>query len=539
MLLKSLLVTILSLSVAVEAAALNKPELRQTIERAMRRCGVPGMAVAVLHKNELVFAEGFGKRNKKDPYTVETVQPIGSVTKAMTATAIGELVAEGKVDWDTTPVTKYLPEFKFKDPILTSQLTFVDLLSHRTGMPNVMINWHIGESRRDLIKRLRYMDGIPRKLGVTAQYNNIMYAVAGEAAAKVAGTSYEDLVLNKVIRPLGLKNTGFSQPTMRKLHPDNYAMPHEALSYEQAEKGEFKTIPLEETYLTYAPAGDAYSNVLDLTRWGKVVMELGKVDGKQVLNDTAIEETLKAHTIMYNGRRGPANGAALTYGMGWMQDSYKGAVFYRHDGALSGYTSDLIVYPDHDLVIASVSNIVGIYQIANYLPKIISETLLDLPKDSSSNIDWIEEIAVPQVKAYYAATAELAQGFLPPKVPNKPATFANNLRAYAGEYSDPQFGTVTIGLETQSTNSSTGAKEVLTFKYSVFNSTLEHYHYDAFVATLENPMVRTKALITFSADPVSGREKEDKKKRPIARMQIQELPLAMGISDKVFKRRRV
>ncbi|KAG0358789.1 hypothetical protein BGX24_005914, partial [Mortierella sp. AD032] len=124
MLLRSIITTILSLSAAVESASLNKPELRATIERAMSRCGVPGMAIAVLHKNELVFAEGFGKRNKDDPYTVETVQPIGSLTKAFTATAIGELVAEGKVDWDTTPVNKYLPEFKFKDPILTSQLTF-------------------------------------------------------------------------------------------------------------------------------------------------------------------------------------------------------------------------------------------------------------------------------------------------------------------------------------------------------------------------------------------------------------------------------
>lgn len=58
--------------------------------------------------------------------------PIGSVTKSFTALAIGELVAEGRMDWDTTSVNTYLPEFELKDPILTSQLTLVDLLSHRT-----------------------------------------------------------------------------------------------------------------------------------------------------------------------------------------------------------------------------------------------------------------------------------------------------------------------------------------------------------------------------------------------------------------------
>ncbi|KAF9135330.1 hypothetical protein BGW39_003437 [Mortierella sp. 14UC] len=460
----------------------------------MRRCGVLGMAVAVLHKNELVFAEGFGKRNKDDPYTIDTVRPIGSLTKALTAMAIGELVAEGKVDWDTTPVSKHLPEFKLKDPIFTSQLTFVDILSHRTNMPNSAINWHNSkEPRRELIKRLRYTDGIPRKLGVTTNYSNIMYAVAGEAAARVAGTSYEDLVLNKVIRSLGLKNTGFSQPTMTSLHSNNYAMPHEALTYEAAVKGEFMTIPLNGIYVSYAPAGDAYSNVLDLVRWGKAVMNLGKVDGKQVLNDTAVEETLKAHILMYNGRRGPEYGATLTYGLGWLQDSYKRAVFYRHN----------------------------------------------LPKDNNSNIDWVEEIAVSEIRTYYSTARKSAQGFLPPKVPNKPATFANNLRDYIGEYSDPQFGTFVIGLETQTTNSSTEAKkEVLTYKYNEFTSTLGHYHYDGFVATLDDALLKFRALITFYADPVSGGEKGDKKKRPIARMQIQELPAGEGISKKVFKRRR-
>ncbi|KAG0281624.1 hypothetical protein BGZ95_001478 [Linnemannia exigua] len=467
------------------------------------------MAIAVLHKNELVFAEGFGKRNKDDPYTVDTIQPIGSLTKAFTATAIGELVAEGKVDWDTTPVSKYLPEFKFKDPILTSQLTFVDMLSHRTNMPNSMINWHNSrEPRRELIKRLRYVEGIPRKLGAIAQYNNIMYSVAGEAAANVAGTSYEDLVISKVMRPLGLNNSGFSTTNMKKNHPDNYAMPFEALSYEAAEKGEFRMFPLNEVYLSYAPAGDAYSNVKDLVRWGKAIMDLGKVDETQVLNGASIDETLKAHTIFYEGRRGPTFGAALTYGMGWLQDSYKGAVFYHHNGAVSGFTSDLVVYPDYDLVIASTSNIVKVSEVADFLPTLIAEILLDLPRNT---IDWIEEVAVPAVKEYYSAVAMIAQGaLLPSKIPNKPATFANNLSAYVGEYSDPQFGSFIIRLETGNNKTTT-----LTYKYNEFTSTLEHYHYDAFVATLDDPLLKFKALINFSAEPISGGDK-DKKKRPIS-----------------------
>ncbi|KAF9350434.1 hypothetical protein BGX26_011398, partial [Mortierella sp. AD094] len=107
--------------------------MNAVLEKAKVDCGIPGMSVAILYKGEIIYAKGFGRRNESgDPFTEETVMPIASVTKAFTSTAIGELVAEGKMDWDKTPVSKYLPEFELQDPVLTSQLTMVDLLSHRT-----------------------------------------------------------------------------------------------------------------------------------------------------------------------------------------------------------------------------------------------------------------------------------------------------------------------------------------------------------------------------------------------------------------------
>ncbi|KAF9910098.1 hypothetical protein EC991_007230, partial [Linnemannia zychae] len=107
-------------------------KLPSVLEKARVDHGVPGLSVAIMHKGKLVFAQGFGKRNSADdPFTEETVSHIASVSKAFTATAIGELVAEGKMEWDTTPVNTYLPEFQLQDPILTSQLTLADLLAHR------------------------------------------------------------------------------------------------------------------------------------------------------------------------------------------------------------------------------------------------------------------------------------------------------------------------------------------------------------------------------------------------------------------------
>ncbi|KAG0328457.1 hypothetical protein BG000_000483 [Podila horticola] len=92
---------------------------------------------------------------------------LGSVTKAFTATAVAEMVAEGELDW-ATPVNTYLPELETTDPILTSQLTLQDLLSHRTVFK---------------------------------------YALAG--------VPLEELVQNKVLKPLGLETSGFTMSESR------------------------------------------------------------------------------------------------------------------------------------------------------------------------------------------------------------------------------------------------------------------------------------------------------------------------------------
>ncbi|KAF9153511.1 hypothetical protein DFQ26_000555, partial [Actinomortierella ambigua] len=101
------------------------------IEEARKGLGIQGMSVAVVHKGEIVYAQGFGKRNDTDPFTPETLTSIASITKGFTAAAIGELVAKKMAKWDV-PVCEYLPEFQLRDRQLTLELTFIDLLSHRT-----------------------------------------------------------------------------------------------------------------------------------------------------------------------------------------------------------------------------------------------------------------------------------------------------------------------------------------------------------------------------------------------------------------------
>ncbi|KAF9192599.1 hypothetical protein BGZ51_005188 [Haplosporangium sp. Z 767] len=463
--------------------------LHDLVDKARIQCGIAGMSVGIFHKGELIFANGFGKRNNKDePFTAKTLAPIGSLTKAFTATAIGELVAEGKMDWDSTPVSKYLPEFELKDPVLTSQLTLTDLLSHRTGLPNLDFAWHkVPFSRRELIKRLRHVDGMPLKLGSKTQYNNIMYAVAGEAAANVAGISYEALVHEKLLTPLGLTNTGFSPMEMVKKQTD-YSMPFGTATLKDAQNGVFEMKPLEDACSTVSPAGDMYSNVLDLVRWGKTILDQGMVDGQQVLNKDCLVETLTPHTISAAPRRGPEFAPAETYGFGWVIDSYKGHVLFTHNGAISGFGSDLTIFPDDDLVIAQLFNMFpACISLDTNLIYHIADTILDLPRTQ----DWLGDVAVKNTKELHSQIAQLIKDSLPGRIPNRPPL--HPLQDYVGTYSHPVFGDISVRLETEP---KTG-DQTLVYRMGLVESKLEHYHFEAFVSKADILMATLERLGVF------------------------------------------
>ena len=117
------------------SAAAPAARLDAYTAQALAAWGLPGVAVAVIHNDSVVFAKGYGVRElgKTQPVTASTVFAIGSTSKAFTAAAIALLVGEGKVKWDD-PVAKHLPEFQLYDPYVTRELTVRDLLTHRSGL---------------------------------------------------------------------------------------------------------------------------------------------------------------------------------------------------------------------------------------------------------------------------------------------------------------------------------------------------------------------------------------------------------------------
>src|SRR5262245_17351210 len=111
------------------------PDLDRWVARAMQTFDVPGIAVAIVKDDAVVIAKGYGVRKLGEPAPVDskTLFGIASNTKAFTATALGLLVEEKKIEWDA-PVIRYLPAFALWDPYVTRELTVRDLLVHRSGL---------------------------------------------------------------------------------------------------------------------------------------------------------------------------------------------------------------------------------------------------------------------------------------------------------------------------------------------------------------------------------------------------------------------
>ncbi|KAG0240692.1 hypothetical protein BGW41_006689 [Actinomortierella wolfii] len=434
------------------------------------------MSVAVVHKGETIYVKAFGKRNNKDPFTLETVGNIASLTKAFTAAAIGELVAERKADW-ATPVNEYVPEFKSKNPYMTAEINFIDLLSHRVGYNPLDLHWfHRTESRSELIKQIRHVEPAA-PLRTKWIYHNIMYAVAGEASGRIEGKSWEEVVRDKILKPAGMKSTGFSTKTM--ITRPNHALPYSAKSFEAAQRGENYQIPPDTSTLPDAPAGDMFSNVIDLVKWAKIMMHQGKLDGKQVLHKETVETVTKGWMAV--------EPAPTAYGLGWLIENYKGHRMINHGGANPGFRSHIALFPDDDFAVVVISN-KEVNNIVSHLPLYIADYVFDLPKTK----DWLFEALVASDKQYYEwLTPASLEWFFPPQIKNKPPT--HKLEDFAGDYVHPYGPALSLTFK----GGKNGKKPSLQFKMTAYEGVLEHYHYDSFRMRLIHPGYTATVLLSF------------------------------------------
>jgi CubicO group peptidase (beta-lactamase class C family) len=180
-------------------------ELDRYIPKALAEWNGAGVAVGIVKDDSLIYAKGFGVRavGKPDAVDDRTVFAIGSNSKFFTAVAAGMLADDGKLSLDDK-VTKHLPWFQLYDPWVTREFTLRDAMSHRSGLGRRGDGLWYGTpySRDEIIRRVRYL-APNTSFRTEFGYQNIMFLTAGQALAAAAGTSWDDLMRDRIFQPLG------------------------------------------------------------------------------------------------------------------------------------------------------------------------------------------------------------------------------------------------------------------------------------------------------------------------------------------------
>nr|HVZ26373.1 serine hydrolase domain-containing protein [Sediminibacterium sp.] len=235
--------------------------LDTAFDRVLKDWHAAGFAVAVVEKDSVIYAKGFGYRDmaNKLPVTPNTLFAIGSCTKAFTASLMGMLQKDGKLSLDK-PVRQYLPELQFYNDDMNDHILLRDLMCHRTGLPRYDYSWYgfPTDSRDSLLQRIRYMEpnyGVREKW----QYNNFMFMLQGMIAEKLTGKSWEDNIREKIFAPVGMTHSNLSIEALKRS-----AEP--AIGYDVRKDSIIHAMPYY-PIKAMGPAGSINSNVLDMALW--------------------------------------------------------------------------------------------------------------------------------------------------------------------------------------------------------------------------------------------------------------------------------
>lgn len=205
-------------------------DLHPLIETLRNKAGVPGLAIGVIHQGEVVHEGFLGHRDVEDGLSVDrnTLFYVASLTKAMTVTAIGILVDQGRLQWNT-PVHDILPEMSRDTELFRAKLNVLDILSHRTG--KAWADALYLESNNNILlpkdQSIPTFDYLPQVSPVRSQYmyNNHAYNIAGLVIERVSGMSWERFMAENLFKPLGMTRTFTTQP-----EDENIAAPYNILT---------------------------------------------------------------------------------------------------------------------------------------------------------------------------------------------------------------------------------------------------------------------------------------------------------------------
>jgi CubicO group peptidase (beta-lactamase class C family) len=339
-----------------------------TLQKYLTTYDLPALAAAVVRNGKVVAAGAVGTRRvgAHIPVTARDRFHLGSDTKAMTALLAAILVEEGKLRW-TSSIAEVFPELADRmDPGLR-RATLEQLLSHTSGIPSD------NQTFADILAKaaaqagnlddLRYFivrewstQPLQSEPGTTFAYSNMGYTLAGTMLERAGGKTWEELVTERVFKPLGLTSAGFGpQATLGKVDaPLGHAVVDGKLK-------PFLAGPDGDNPLVLGPAGTSHMSVLDFARWAAWNAGQGRRGPKLVRPDTLRKLHTPVISMPEKPTAAPGTPARGKYALGWGEVVFSWAPepFLFHGGSNQKNLAYILLQPRHDFGMVLMTNISG------------------------------------------------------------------------------------------------------------------------------------------------------------------------------------
>ena len=344
----------LFLNFSLNAQVLSGSQIDSLVQKTMKTFDVPGMAVAVLKDGKIYHKNTYGVRSIKTNTAVNenTLFGVASNTKAFTTAALGQLIDQGKLTWDTK-VTDIIPEFQLSDTYVTREFTVRDLVTHRSGLglgagDLMVFPANNTTTKAEMIHNLRYLKPVS-SFRSKFDYDNLLYIVAGEVISRISGKDFDDYISENFFKPLKMDRSLLSIP---KIKADANRIDGHAPVNGKLEL-------TADTFTQIAtPAGGIFASINDMSTWVQAQLNDGKYGEKlkdSLFSSKVHNEMWTPQTIIRSGK-GPYNTHFSAYGLGWFLSDVNGYFQVTHTGGLNGIVSQVTLIPEIDLGIIVLTN---------------------------------------------------------------------------------------------------------------------------------------------------------------------------------------
>ncbi|MFK8114371.1 MAG: serine hydrolase [Rubripirellula sp.] len=343
------------------APAIEK--LKAAVRYEVAEKDLPAFSISMVDRDQVVWADGFGFQDaeKKTPATAETVYRVGSISKLFTDIAVVQLAEEGKLDLDA-PIQNYLPSFQPKNPFGVTQ-TLRQMMTHLSGLVRESpVGNYFDPDEPSLTETVASLNQteLVYEPDTKTKYSNAAIAVVGSVLENQLDVSHPQRVRQSILDPLEMTNSSFVvTPEVAPKLATGWMWTYDDRRFKAPE-----------FLLGTGPAGNLYSNVIDLSKFLSCLFNDGRTESGRILKPESLAEMISP--------RKDANGKSVGYGLGFRISDIDGHTKVGHGGAVYGFSTQLGALPQRKLGVAAASSLDAsngvVSRLANYALRLMLAT---------------------------------------------------------------------------------------------------------------------------------------------------------------------